>query len=349
MKLLKILLYIVLSIAALICFLGLFARHDYHIERSIEIDASHEIVFEQVQLFKNFAKWSPWNSLDPNMKETFEGTDGQPGAVYKWEGNSDVGVGQQIIKSVTADLINIEVQFSKPWKTTVPSFFKLEPVGKNIKVSWAIEFHIGFPWNGMAMFTDVNTGVGKDYERGLNNLKKVCEDIAHPKYRGYAINEVPQTEQYFVGVRRTIKQSELTAFYGEVFPLVMAAAQKSGVQITGMPSSLTYMWDDSTKTADIAAVFPIAKAQKVDTFTVFTMRASNSLAIDFYGLYDSIGIAHQAMEDYMKLKTLEMMPPCIEQYVTDPAAEPDTSKWLTKLTYFVQPKEVPVVKTAPKQ
>jgi effector-binding domain-containing protein len=189
------------------------------------------------------------------------------------------------------------------------------------------------------MFTDVNAGVGKDYERGLNNLKKVCEDIAHPKYRGYAIEELPADAQYFVGVRRTIKQEDVAAFYAEIFPKVLDAVQKSGVQLTGAPSSLTYLWDDSTKTADIAAVFPIAKAQKIDTFTVFTLPASNQLLIDYYGHYDSIGVAHLAMEDYMKLKTLEMLTPCLEQYITDPAAEPDTSKWLTKVHYFVKPKQ----------
>lgn len=348
MKLLKILLYIALSLTALVCVLGLFAKHDYHIERSIEIDAPHAVVMEQVQLFKNFAKWSPWNSLDPNMKETFEGTDGQPGAVYKWEGNNDVGIGQQTIKMASADRVDIEVKFKEPWETTVPSFFKLEPAGNNIKVSWAIDLHIGFPWNGMAMFTDVNTGVGKDYERGLNNLKKVCEDIAHPKYRGYAIEEQPSEEQYFVGIRRTIKQEDVAAFYAEVFPKVLAAAQKSGVQITGAPSSLTYLWDDSTKTADIAAVFPIAKAQKIDTFSLFAIQAGNRLLLDYYGHYDSIDVAHLAMEDYMKLKGLDLTPPCIEQYVTDPASEPDTSKWLTKLNYFVKPKE-PALLPAPKK
>ena len=348
MKLLKILLYIALSIMALICFLGLFARHDYHIERSVEINAPHEIVLEQVQFFKNFAKWSPWNSLDPNMKETFEGTDGQVGAVYKWVCNGDVGVGQQSIKAISNDRVDIEVKLSKPWETTVPSFFKLEPAGNNIKVSWAIDFHIGFPWNGMAMFTDVNAGVGKDYARGLNNLKKVCEDIAHPKYRGYAIEELPAEALYFVGVRRTIKQSEINAFYAEIYPKLIAAAQKGGVEIIGRPGSLTYVWDDSTKTTDIAAVLPIAKAQKIDTFTVFTINPSNRLLIEYYGAYDTIGTAHSAMKDYMKLKTLQMIPPSLEQYITDPAAEPDTSKWLTKLSYFVKPQETEIKPAAKK-
>jgi hypothetical protein len=38
----------------------------------------------------------------------------------------------------------------------------------------------------------------------------------------------------------------------------------------------------------------------------------------------------------MKLKRLTMIPPFIEEYITTVSTEPDTSKWLTVLTYYVQ-------------
>jgi len=338
MKLLKILLYIFLSIAALLVVLGLFARHNYHIERSLEIKAPRALVLEQVQYFKNFQKWSPWGSLDPHMKSSIEGEDGTVGAVYKWSGNKDVGEGQQTIKSISPERVDMEVKFTKPWESSAPTFFKLEDMGEKTKVSWGFDMYIGFPWNGLAMFTDVDAGVGKDYARGLDNLKKVCEDIAHPKYRGYEIAEAPSEAMYFVGIRKTIKQSELTAFYAECFPKLFEAVKKSGVEMAGSPSSLTYIWDDSTHTTDIAAVIPIVKAQKIDTFTIFTINPSNALHIDYFGVYDSIGTAHKAMEDYMTKKSQQMTPPAIEQYITDPTTEPDTTKWLTKVIYFVSPK-----------
>lgn len=108
--------------------------------------------------------------------------------------------------------------------------------------------------------------------------------------------------------------------------------------MAGMPSSLTYVWDDSTKTTDIAAAIPIAKSEKLDSFTLFNVGGHKALTLDYYGLYDSIGPAHMAMADYMKEKGLKMIPPAIEEYITDPAAEPDTMKWLTKVIYFVEPK-----------
>lgn len=339
MKALRIILYVLLSIAALVVIMGLFARHNYHIERSIEIKAPRALVMEQVKYFKNFQIWSPWGTLDPNMKTSIEGADGTVGAVYKWDGNKDVGAGRQTIKSITDSRVEMEVKFTKPWESSAPTFFQLDEIdAEKTKISWGFDMYIGFPWNGLAMLTDVDAGVGKDYIRGLDNLKKVCEDIAHPKFRGYEIAEAPTEVQYYVGIRRTIKQSELAEFYAEAYPKLFEAVQKSGATMTGSPASLTYIWDDSTHTTDIAAVIPIAKAQKIDTFTTFTINPASALHIDYFGQYDSIGTAHMAMDDYMKKKMLQMIPPAIEQYITDPKAEPDTSKWLTKLIYLVEPK-----------
>ena len=49
MKFIKYLLYFVLGLAALIGVFGIFAKNTYHIERSIEIDAPRELVYEQIR------------------------------------------------------------------------------------------------------------------------------------------------------------------------------------------------------------------------------------------------------------------------------------------------------------
>ncbi len=59
--------------------------------------------------------------------------------------------------------------------------------------------------------------------------------------------------------------------------------------------------------------------------------------IDYYGAYDKIGEAHMAMDDCMADMKMRSVPPVIEEYVTDPASESDTSRWLTKVIYFIEP------------
>jgi hypothetical protein len=337
MKLLRILLYIVLALVALIVGIGLFARNDYHIERSMEIDAPREIVLDQIRYFEKFKKWSPWNSLDPNMKSSIEGTDGEVGALYKWSGNDEVGEGQQRIKSISPNRVDIEVMFEKPWKSTSPSFFQLEEMGNKTKVSWGFDMHVGFPWNAMAMLTDINAMVGKDYERGLVNLKKICEAIVHPKFNGYEVVEKEAVTRYYIGSRQEVALDGITTFYTANLPKIMGQLQKSGLQMAGAPSGLFWVYDEKLGKTDMAAAIPIGMEKNIEGFDLYKLGNNQSLVIDYHGVYDSTVKAHIGMELYMAEKKLKMIPPCIEEYVTDPTQEPDTSKWLTRIIYFVQP------------
>ncbi|MEQ1744814.1 MAG: SRPBCC family protein [Saprospiraceae bacterium] len=340
MKILKFLLYLILGLGVLWVALGIFGKKDYHIERSIEIDAPKDVVYDQVRLFENFPAWSPWAPLDPNMKTSIEGTDGTVGAVYKWAGNDKVGVGQETITALAPDRIDIKITFIEPFESTSPSYMLFEENDKKTKVTWGFDMHIAFPWNGLAMFTDMDAGVGKDYEKGLGNLKKVCEAIAHKKYRGYevAVEEIPQ--RFYVGVRKTVAFQDMHAFFETTFGKAMEAVQKNGATLSGAPAGLFWKYDEQAGSADMAAAMPVAADGKFGGgMSVFPIGGTKALVISYYGPYEKTGDAHYAMDEYMAEKKLQNVPPVIEEYVTDPGKEPDTSKWLTRVVYFTEPKQ----------
>lgn len=339
MKILKILLYTLLGLGALWAILGLFAKKDYHIERSIEIDAPMELVYEHVRYFKNFESWSPWAKLDPAMKTSITGDDGTIGATYKWAGNDDVGIGQQVITGISPVKIEYEIRFTEPFESTSPSWIHFEPKGDTTKVTWAFDMHVAFPWNGLAMFTDMDAAIGKDYENGLESLKAVCEAMAHKKYRGYEIAELLMPEKWYAGIRQIVPFQEISTFYGNTLSKILEQFSKAGITPVGAPSDLYWSYDEEAGTTDMAAVFPISKEQKVDHgLTAFPINEGNALLIEFFGRYDTIGQAHLAMDEFMTEKNLQSIPPVIEEYVTDPSLEPDTSKWLTRVIYYVMPK-----------
>ncbi len=339
MKILKILLYLLLGLVGLLVLLGLFARKDYHIERSIEIDAPKALIYEHVRFFKNFESWSPWAKLDPAMKTTITGTDGEPGVTYSWKGNDDVGTGQQIITAMTANRIDMEVHFKEPFESTSPTYLIFEANEAKTKVTWAFDMHVAFPWNGLAMFTDMDAAIGKDYEQGLENMKAVCEAMAHKKYRGYEIAEVEFPEKFYVGVRKTVPFAEIAGFYASNLGKVFEAAQKKGVALAGAPTGLYWSYDEEKGETDMAATIPIAENQNLGSgFSVFPVGKGQALLIEYFGAYDSLANAHYAMDDYMQEKNLQNIPPVIEEYITDPGQEPDTAKWLTRIIYYVGPK-----------
>jgi hypothetical protein len=95
MKALKIVLGVLFAIVLVIIVLGLLGPKHVHLERSVEIDAPADFVFEHANSFEKNMLWSPWEEKDPNMTKTIERTDGTVGAVYSWKGNSEVGEGSQ--------------------------------------------------------------------------------------------------------------------------------------------------------------------------------------------------------------------------------------------------------------
>lgn len=339
MKIVKILVYAVVGVAALWMLLALFAKKEYHIERSLEVDAPKALIHEYARYFKNFNTWSPWAHLDPKMKTSITGTDGEVGAVHKWVGNDDVGEGQQTITALTSDRIDMEVKFLRPFESVAPSYMAFKENGKKTLVTWAFDMHVAFPWNGLAMFTDMDAGVGADYEKGLKNLQKICEEMAHKKYRGYEVATAELPLKYYVGVRKTVPFPDIPAFFGTNLPKAFAEIQKLGAAPAGGPSGLFWTYDEQAGHADMAAAVPAAEEKKPGAgFSIFPVGGHPALVIEYFGPYEKTGDAHYAMDEYMAEKGLQSIPPVVEEYITDPGQEPDTAKWLTKIIYFVEPK-----------
>jgi hypothetical protein len=333
MKALKILLYVVGGLLAFWMLLAVFAKKDYRIERVAEIDAPRDTVLRQVRFFKNLKNWSPWHVYDPNLKADISGTDGEPGAKYTWLGNKKMGKGYQLIKSVAPNRIDLDVDWG--WGVS-PVFFVLEELPENkTKVTWNMNMHVAFPWNGLAMLTDVNAFVGEDFENGLANLKKVCEQLAHPKYRGYEVAEEEIAPRYYLGIREEIDTADISAYIKENLPkLLQLAADEKLNLVDTFYSGLYWTWGART---DMAIAIPVPENVKLDSAQTFPV-TGKALMIEYFGPVSQAAEAHRAMEDYMAEKKLRNVPPVIEDYMTDVSDEPDTFKWLTKIIYFVEPK-----------
>lgn len=340
-KFLKFLLYTIGGIAVLVIALGLFAKKNYLIERTIEIKAPREVVYEQMRLFKNHDKWSPWAGLDDNMRVTISANDGQIGATYDWEGNEDVGKGRRTLVMATPDSMRFEVHRMEPWDNISPEKIWLNAKEDSLThVTWQFDMHVGFPWNGLSMFTDMNAAIGKDLERGLGNLKKRCERLVRKRYNGLEVEELEIPVKYYLGYRDTIDSFAVMDFYRRHIIKVSELMDKYELDSFGPPTGLFWTWADGK--TETAAAYPLEKAPKIttpatDSFAVWPVGGGKAISIDFLGHYSQTIRAHYAMDLYMTEKKLQMIPPILEEYHTDTITEPDTSKWLTRIIYFVEP------------
>lgn len=111
------------------------------------------------------------------MKQEFIGEDGKVGFVAKWEGNKDVGVGEQEIKNiVTGERIETELRFFKPWKSQSDAYIQTdETAAGGTQVTWGFSGKNPVPMNIMMLFFNMDKAVGKDFEEGLSKLKTIME------------------------------------------------------------------------------------------------------------------------------------------------------------------------------
>lgn len=172
-----IFLYVVLGIIALVIFLALIAPKTYHVSRAIDIKQPLPEVFQYLKYIKNQDAWSPWEKKDPNMKKEHIGTDGQVGFIAKWVGNKEVGEGEQeLLNIVENDIVESKLRFFKPWKSESDAYIKVTKIDDHqTKVTWGFMGNNKFPSSIFMLFFNMDKMVGKDFEEGLTDLKRILE------------------------------------------------------------------------------------------------------------------------------------------------------------------------------
>jgi uncharacterized protein YndB with AHSA1/START domain len=148
----------------------------FSLSRSTTIQAAPEKVFAQINDFKNWAHWSPWEKLDSTMQKSFTGAASGKGAKYSWVGNKKVGEGaMEITRSVPTSNVTLDLHFLKPFKADNVTEFTITPRGAATQVNWEMRGNLNLMMKVMHMFMNMDAMVGKDFEAGLAALKTTVE------------------------------------------------------------------------------------------------------------------------------------------------------------------------------
>lgn len=181
--------------------------------------------------------------------------------------------------------------------------------------------------------------LSKHIKHGLDNLKVFLHDRFQNKvYNGYKITENVMNERYFITHRSEIAFENIPQYYTQNISALYQTALQNQLAISGMPCALFYNWDEVNGKSDMAAALPtLAETNIADTEAVKISSAS-ALKVEYKGESHNSGEAHIAMDAYMLDHRLKQEIPIVEEYMTDPAEEPDPSKWVTNIYYYVSPK-----------
>ncbi|MGB3256921.1 MAG: SRPBCC family protein [Ornithinimicrobium sp.] len=148
----------------------------FTVERSVTIDAPAEQIYPHVIDLRKWTTWSPWEALDPAMRHTYTAPDQGVGQSMAWTGNRKVGQGSMTITDATRpERVRLSLAFRKPFKATNTVDILLTPTGETTDVQWVMTGRQNLFLQAVDKVASMDDLIGKDFQRGLTNLKRVVE------------------------------------------------------------------------------------------------------------------------------------------------------------------------------
>ena len=166
---------IVLAIIAILA-IAATKPNNFVVQRTTDVAAAPETVFALINDFHKWRDWSPWEGLDPDLKRKMSGAESGRGAVYEWNGNKKVGSGRmEIVEAAVPNKIAIKLDFLRPFEAHNMAEFTVVPQGQTSRVNWAMRGPSTFMTKVMQTVMNFDKMIGKDFEKGLANLKATAE------------------------------------------------------------------------------------------------------------------------------------------------------------------------------
>ncbi|UAJ79348.1 SRPBCC family protein [Leifsonia sp. ZF2019] len=141
------------------------------VERTLRIAATPEDLQRRLADLPGWVDWSPWEGLDSALDRDYAGEPGTVGSSYAWSGNRKAGAGRMQVTAVDPDGVGIALDFTKPFRSSNRIRFVLTPEGDGTRVTWRMES----PKTFLSRVFSIEKLVGKDFEKGLRQLKQVVE------------------------------------------------------------------------------------------------------------------------------------------------------------------------------
>jgi len=330
----------ILVIILLVAILGaltwaIFLPSDIHISKSIEIDAPVNKVFNQVNNFRNWGNWAPYQDSLYNAR--FEGNDVGVGAKMLWSDEKEGESVNTIIISEKNKKIVTELAFNADKKAK--SIFLFNEQGGVTEITWQMNLKdLSYPFGRFVGFM-IQKGAEYNFTLGLNSLKKFVESNKETlDYYGYQIHDDIIQPKSFIGkdVKSTMENFDKTI--GESLKEVISTMGSNNIAPIGYP---IIVWNNFKPegVSEFICLMEINNKSENDGVNhnmYYSFPKRRVIWLEYKGAYKKSSIAWETLNSYIANNELQMNGSPYEEYVTDPSIEPDTNKWITNIFFPVK-------------
>lgn len=145
--------------------------------------------------------------------------------------------------------------------------------------------------------------------------------------------EVREVEaQPVMAIRVRTTKGELEAQFGVVLPEVYGYVVSKGGQLVGMPFAHYFAFGDDG--VEFEAGAPVSGPMEETDRVKNSELPGGIVAVTRHeGPYETLDTTYGALRKWIEDSEYDVGDSCWEVYVTDPGAEPDSSKWVTEIYY----------------
>ena len=330
MRVFKFFFFAILGFIGLYILACVFMPSKFEISRDIEINASPLILFNQVNDFHNWNNWKPWSEIDTTIINNFGEITAGEGAYIEWSAEKVGNGNMKITNSKLFEQIDFEISLSD-WNAFYGQFI-FEPAEMGVKVSWVYKGDLPFLARGCGPIFNAMTG--KNFEKGLNNLKVYCENLPA---RTMNMEVVIWESQPYVYILDSCKVSNISAKLGEVYSEIYHSLASQGTMPISQPFakyiSFPHNPRDENKVIFQGGAFTETGIETSGRIQIGNSTSANTLQASHFGVYETAGITHDAMKKYCDDNGYTINGSAYEIYITDPSLEPNPANWETKVIY----------------
>lgn len=334
----KVFKYIFFLLLLLIIGLAIYVAvqpNDYEFERSRTIKAPASLLYNSVNDFKNWPKFSPWIEKDPNAKLSYGKITSGTGGSYSWVGE-ELGEGNMKTIIATKDKsIQQLINFITPFEGSANIDWNFTPKEDGTKVTWKMNGKQDFMTKLFTTFMgSIESTTGPDFERGLFKLDSITQ--SDMKKYNVAIKGITQHSGGFYLYNTTsTKMSNFKNEMQQQFPKIGAYAVSNNITMAGKPFVLYEKWDEANDAVIFSCCIPTSSKIESNQSDVLTGQLPSFKAVKtiLTGDYENLKEAWEKTMAYITENNLEVVEngPMLETYLTDPSQNPNPASWITEI------------------
>lgn len=223
-----------------------------HVERTIVIKASVSEVFNQLNDFHSWIKWSPWLITEPDANVNVR----EDGKYYEWSGKVVGSGNMSVLSEVNDEKIDYDLTFLTPFKSKAKVGFHLvsTPVDGETKVSWTMDSKL--PFFLFFMKKRMEIMIGMDFDRGLKMLKEQVEE-GKIKSRVDVKGSTEFPGSKYIGIRTSTDIPNMATAHKSDFEKLMGFVRENNIELSGIPYTMYQKWDPMKGLVEYTAVAPV--------------------------------------------------------------------------------------------